>query len=139
MRYQGVKISGHGSFTNQDLPVHTDGAQYLYSPRTTNETTALAKASGAGYKREFERMAMPADLSRWPRKALAFTEALSAAVESFVSFPIDREFDSSRPAKKQLFERVDELSHPSREEAMQFVLRELTEAECRQICTSRHQ
>lgn len=82
---------------------------------------------------------MPADLSKWPRKALAFTEVLSAAVESFVSFPMDREFDPSRPAKKQLFERVDELSHPSREEAMQFVLRELTEAECRQICISRHE
>lgn len=82
---------------------------------------------------------MPSDLSKWPRKALAFTEVLSAAVESFVSFPIDREFEPSRPAKKQLFERVDELSHPGREEAMQFVLRELTEAECRLICISRHE
>lgn len=43
---------------------------------------------------------MPADLSKWPRKALAFTEVFSAAVESFVSFPMDREFDPSRPAKK---------------------------------------
>ena len=82
---------------------------------------------------------MPADLSKWPGKALTFAELLSAAVESFVSFPMDREFDPSRPAKKQLFERVDELSHPSREEAMQFVLRELTEAECRQICISRRE
>lgn len=82
---------------------------------------------------------MPADLSKWPRKALGFTKALSAAVESFVSFPMDREFDPSRPAKNQLYERVDELSHPSREETMQFVLRELTEVECRQICISRRE
>jgi len=82
---------------------------------------------------------MPADLSKWPQKALIFSEVLSAAVESFVSFPIDREFDPTRPAKKQLYERVDELSDPGREKAMQFVLRELTEAECRQICSSRQE
>ena len=80
---------------------------------------------------------MPADFSRWPHKALAFKDPISAAVASFVEFPTDREFDASRAARDQLYERLDELSGPGREEAMQFVFRELTEEECRQICLSR--
>ena len=80
---------------------------------------------------------MPTDFSKWPHKALAFKDSIRAAVESFVAFPTDREFDSNRAARDQLYERLDELSDPSREEAMQFVLRELTEAECGQICLSR--
>lgn len=80
---------------------------------------------------------MPADFSNWPQKALAFKEPIRAAVESFVAFPTDREFHPYRAAKDQLYERLDELSDPIREGAMQFVLRELTEAECRQICLSR--
>ena len=80
---------------------------------------------------------MPTDFSKWPHSALAFRGPISAAVESFLAFPTDREFDPGRTAKDQLYERLDELSDPGREEAMLFVLRELTEAECRQICLSR--
>ena len=80
---------------------------------------------------------MPTDLSKWPPGALVFREPISAAVESFLAFPTDREFDPGRAAKDQLYERLDELSDPSREAAMLFVLHELTEAECRRICLSR--
>jgi hypothetical protein len=80
---------------------------------------------------------MPADFSKWPQRALVFRGPISAAVESFLAFPTDREFDPGRTAKDQLYERLDELSDPSREAAMLFVLHELTEAECRRICMSR--
>jgi hypothetical protein len=77
------------------------------------------------------------NLSRWPRKALPYREIIAAAVESFVAFPLHREFNQHRSACEQLCERIEEFGIiPNQREAMQLIREELTEAECLAICLS---
>jgi hypothetical protein len=82
---------------------------------------------------------MPVDLSAWPRHALPHKEVIGAAVESFVVFPEHRAFQRTRPARKQLYERIEDLGIiPNQPVALQFVRDELTELECLNICLSKY-
>jgi hypothetical protein len=82
---------------------------------------------------------MPVDLSAWPRHALPHKEVIGAAVESFVVFPEHRAFQRTRPARKQLYERIEDLGIiPNQPAALQFVREELTELECLNICLSKY-
>ena len=74
------------------------------------------------------------DLFRWPPCTWPFQEAIGAAVKSFMIE--GRGFDSSKSACQQLKQRILETHLPSRLEALVVVDKQLTEAECRDICLS---
>jgi len=73
----------------------------------------------------------------WPLEALPFEEILNPVVESFLDSEEGREFDWSRSAIRQLYDRVDELGdEPRKDELLALIRDQLGEFDCLAICNS---
>jgi len=73
----------------------------------------------------------------WPIEALPYEELLMPVVESFLDPHEGRAFDWSRSARRQLYDRVDELATgPDKNGLLALIRDHLGEFDCLAICSS---